>query len=361
MRDVKAQDTIFIGFTTRAFATGIPTVLAGSPVVSAYEDASTTQITAGITLTISLDGVVGLNMLTIVATSANGYDTGKDYNMVITTGTVGGVSVVGEVVGQFTIDRAPAAQDLANVTDGLGALKALIDTIDGIVDTILIDTDLIDDGTSGLAKIATDAAAILADTAVIGTLGVGLSNIPWNASWDAEVQSEVNDALVALKLDHLIAVADDDAPVNNSIIAHMVSGTQDWSTFVPSTDSLEALQADTADIQSRLPAALASGNMKSDMLAINGVTAAAANLAISAGPAGIIIGAAEAGTLSTTQMTSNLGEATNTHWKDRQVLWTSGVLLGQMKGITAYLGSTGRLTYNETTEAPSAADTFIII
>jgi len=31
----------------------------------------------------------------------------------------------------------------------------------------------------------------------IGAAGAGLTSIPWNASWDAEVQSEVNDGLVA--------------------------------------------------------------------------------------------------------------------------------------------------------------------
>lgn len=46
-----------------------------------------------------------------------------------------------------------------------------------------------------------DIASILVDTAVIGALGAGLSNIPWNASWDGEVQSEVTDALVAMFTD----------------------------------------------------------------------------------------------------------------------------------------------------------------
>jgi hypothetical protein len=36
---------------------------------------------------------------------------------------------------------------------------------------------------------------VLTDTAEIGTAGAGLSNIPWNASWDAQVESEVSDAL----------------------------------------------------------------------------------------------------------------------------------------------------------------------
>jgi hypothetical protein len=37
--------------------------------------------------------------------------------------------------------------------------------------------------------------AILADTDVIGAAGAGLTAVPWNAAWDAEVQSECTDAL----------------------------------------------------------------------------------------------------------------------------------------------------------------------
>ena len=39
--------------------------------------------------------------------------------------------------------------------------------------------------------------AILVDTAVIGSAGAGLTAVPWNAAWDAEVQSECTDALNA--------------------------------------------------------------------------------------------------------------------------------------------------------------------
>lgn len=64
-------------------------------------------------------------------------------------------------------------------------------------------------GTFGV--VASEVADILVDTAEIGAAGAGLSAIPWNASWDAEVQSEVNDGLVALHLDHLLAVDYDPA------------------------------------------------------------------------------------------------------------------------------------------------------
>lgn len=171
MTDYTLADTIHIMFTTRAFATGIPTVLAGSPVVSAYEDASTTQITAGITLGVDHDSVVGLNLLTIVATGANGYGSGQDYNLVITTGTVGGVSVVGEVVGRFTLGRSAAAVDLANGTDGLGAIKT--DTAAILTDTADIQPKI---GTP-VTDLSADIAVIEAQTDDIGVAGAGLTAI----------------------------------------------------------------------------------------------------------------------------------------------------------------------------------------
>jgi hypothetical protein len=45
------------------------------------------------------------------------------------------------------------------------------------------------------ASVSADIAAVEAQTDDIGVAGAGLTAIPWNASWDAEVQSEVADAL----------------------------------------------------------------------------------------------------------------------------------------------------------------------
>ncbi|KKL20779.1 hypothetical protein LCGC14_2452020, partial [marine sediment metagenome] len=75
----------------------------------------------------------------------------------------------------------------------------------------------------------------------------------------------------------------------------------------------------------------------------------------------VVSGNAEAGTLSTTQMTTDLTEATDEHYNGRTIIWTSGVLIDQASNITAYLALTGRLTYTAVTEAPSAGDDFIIV
>jgi len=77
----------------------------------------------------------------------------------------------------------------------------------------------------------------------------------------------------------------------------------------------------------------------------------------------VVEGAAVTGTLSSTQATTNLTEATDDHYKGRAILWTSGVLKDSAQSITAYLGSSKRLTYSATPtgESPSNGDTFVIV
>lgn len=114
----KTFDTKFCTVTT----TGAPTQLAGTPVISAYPDNSTTQLTAGITLSVDFDSVTGLNNVRVVATSGNGYATATNYQLVITTGTVGGTSVVGYVVAEFSIEaRSALNPTTADVTVDVAA------------------------------------------------------------------------------------------------------------------------------------------------------------------------------------------------------------------------------------------------
>jgi hypothetical protein len=108
MTDYTIGDTVYLMFTTRRFSTGAPHTLAGTPAVAVYKNENLTQITSGVTLGVDHDGVTGLNLVTIVASSGNGFETGKDYHVVITAGTVDSVSVVGEVIGRFSIEKQSA-------------------------------------------------------------------------------------------------------------------------------------------------------------------------------------------------------------------------------------------------------------
>ena len=101
--DFVKNDTLYAWFNTRQ-TTGAPITLAGSPVVSIYEQANTTQTTTGVTLTVDFDSVTGMHQVAIVTTDSF-YESGKQYAVVVTTGTVGGTSVVGSVVGTFSLDR----------------------------------------------------------------------------------------------------------------------------------------------------------------------------------------------------------------------------------------------------------------
>jgi hypothetical protein len=105
--DIRLGDTIDIKFTT-VQSTGAPTTLAGTPSVACYPGNSTTEITAGITLTVDFDSRTGYHNVRVVASGGNGYATATNYSVAITAGTVNAVSVVGYEVGSFSIENRSA-------------------------------------------------------------------------------------------------------------------------------------------------------------------------------------------------------------------------------------------------------------
>jgi hypothetical protein len=225
-----------------------------------------------------------------------------------------------------------------------------------------------------------DAIKVVTDA--IGATGSGLSAIPWNAAWDAEVESEVNDALVALKLDHLIAVADADDVVDDSILAKLASKAADWSTYDNTIDSLEqladsaasrftalgialnAIIADTVDIQSRLPAALIDGLMVSDMYAVHGSSVAAATiekLYDGAVLSGVVNDAAATSTSFKTTLDA-LGFSANDIFNDAAISFYNGNLQGQTRRILDYADTDGVVTVLIAfSEAPGNGDAFVIL
>lgn len=104
--DYAVSTVIYGKFTTYRPTTGAAYTLAGTPALSVYKDNSTTQSTTGVTLTVDFDSVTGLHHFAI-DTSADGtfYSAGSNFDIVITTGTVDSVSVVGTVVGSFSLAK----------------------------------------------------------------------------------------------------------------------------------------------------------------------------------------------------------------------------------------------------------------
>lgn len=122
--------TILYGkFTTLRPSTQAPYTLAGSPALSVYKDNSTTQSTAGVTLTVDFDGLTGLHHFTInTGADSNFYSAGSFFTVVITSGTVDSVSVVGQVVASFTIQKSySSATVLTAITDLNNSVNELTD------------------------------------------------------------------------------------------------------------------------------------------------------------------------------------------------------------------------------------------
>lgn len=98
----------------------------------------------------------------------------------------------------------------------------------------------------GATKVATTCTAWITqpdNTSVYAIMPYGLANV-CNISVNplAQINAEVDTALTDIKLDHLIAVADADDPVDNSIIAKLAASDGDWSGFAIADDSLEAIR-----------------------------------------------------------------------------------------------------------------------
>lgn len=127
--DFDTSTVVYGKFTTFRPSTGAAYTLAGTPALSVYKDNSTTQSTTGVTLTADFDAVTGLNHFAI-DTSADGtfYSSGSFFDIVITTGTVDSVSVVGAVVGSFTLRKnsslKPATAGRTLVVDASGLADA---------------------------------------------------------------------------------------------------------------------------------------------------------------------------------------------------------------------------------------------
>ncbi len=260
------------------------------------------------------------------------------------------------------------AINLPNQTmDITGSLSGSVGSVTGAVGSVTAGVDL----TYIMGTILTEGAGGRLAAAFIKLLDVATPLLV-----ASDVMRGTNSAALASVLGTLADAAVGGDPTASDTVMQYVKqlvnilvGTAGVVTFpaeaapgngVSLAEVIRAIHVDTSTtLDGRIPAALSSGNMKSDVLAVNSSTSAAAQLALAA--IGIESGAASAGTLSTTQMTTNLTEVTDDHYNGGVLIWTSGVLNRQRTDITDYDGATKKLTYTAVTEAPSATDTFVIV
>lgn len=168
---------------------------------------------------------------------------------------------------------------------------------------------IIDDwANGGRLDLLLDAIKVVTDGQ--GATGTGLTAIPWNAAWDAEVQSEANDALVAF---FTSAAALVDLVWDEPIAGHLTAGTAGLS---------EALGS----------AALVDSTVT--------------------------------GTPTTTTFDFTGGSTSNNFYKDQLVYILSGTGIGQVRPIlsSSYSGGTTTITVDEAwIVTPAASDRFAVL
>jgi hypothetical protein len=193
--DIALGSTIDIPFPTKL--NGVMTTLGGSPAISAYVDNGTTEITAGITLTVDHDGRTGRNLIRVVATSGNGFASGTNVSLDITTGTVAGVNVIGPVAC-FSIDNRNTGSGLsaAGVRAAIGMASADLDTqLDALPTNAELSTALGTADDAVLAAIAalnnlSSAGAQSAAAAALLAYGASTGTAPTAAAISAQIASD---------------------------------------------------------------------------------------------------------------------------------------------------------------------------
>lgn len=102
--DIAEDATLDFKFHTTKSAGPLIT-LAGTPAISVYKANGTAESTAGVTLTVDHDARTGCHHVRIDASAGVFYAVANDYQVVITAGTVDGVSVAGYVLANFSIEN----------------------------------------------------------------------------------------------------------------------------------------------------------------------------------------------------------------------------------------------------------------
>ena len=233
---IKLNYSYTILFT--ATVAGVGTAADSTPTAVLWRNGSA----SGVSVTVSTTAQTGLYKA--VFTTDAGWAISDFLELYVTATIAGTAGYLAKVwssteIGTVELDSA----SVTAVQSGLATSSALT-TVGNNVTAILEDT-----GTTIPAQIT--GLNNLSSAQVVAALGTGTwaTAIPWNTAWDAEVQSEVQDAIEVNNLDHLMKTAVDTNFATtvhlDSVIGHIAdNGTA--ATFSRATDSLEAIRDNQA-------------------------------------------------------------------------------------------------------------------
>jgi hypothetical protein len=312
----KIDDTLTFTVVTHTPATGAVTDADAVPDYRVYEDETGVAILTGSLAKLDDANTTGHYSEQVTLSAANGLEKGKSYNIYINA-TVGGIE--GATVKSFQMEAEVDANVVSDKT-GYGLANDAI-TAAKYDESTAFPVKSDDSGATQIARTGADGDTL-------------------------ETLSDQVDLQATLSINTEARLAELDAGNLPTDIAAIpttaMRGTDNAALASVCTESRLA-ELDAAN----LPAIIDAIKVVTDLLADSATT--------------LVSAAAAAGTLSTTQMTTNLTEVTNDHYNGRIIIWTSGVLQNQATDITDYDGGSKLLTYTQTTEAPGNGDTFVIV
>jgi hypothetical protein len=375
---VPQGDTYHFLFTTRSFSTGAPATLS-SGTFAVYEEGTSTPIQTTQALTADYNSNTGLNYLGVVATSGNGYDIGSYYSVVLDAGTVGGVSVDGEVVGHFRVIPPEISAGIPDVNtmyigdtaqtgnDNGADINILLTRIVGTLASGTHNAQtgdayaIVNSGTFGNAQLVRSTTpANTLDVSATGEAGVDFSNV--NGTLDAAELGA--DCITAAKIadnafsnEHFAAGALTSAEITSAAgcaVTSLAAGIID-NTSVGTLDNTNFAFVDGServDVGSVLGTAQTAGDLAALITTVDTVVD---NLNL-----GIIYGTTS-GTPTTTATDTNLTGYADDELIGRVIIFTGGTADGQASRITDYANTNGVVTYDLITTAPAASDSFKIV
>jgi hypothetical protein len=406
--DFTAGKTVIVRFNTHK-ADGTPITLAGTPAISVYKN-STTESTAGVTLTVDYDSRTGLHHVAIdTSTDGTFYAAGSDFDVVIGAGTVDSISVVGTVVGSFSLANRAALRptvadrtldvtstgaagvdwgNVENPTTTLGLTGTTISTgqtisaVSGAVGSV---TGAVGSVTGSVASVTGNVGGSVGS--VVGAVGSVTGNVGGNVtgSVGSVASGGITSASFASGAITATAIAADAigaSELATDAVTEIVAGV--WNAARATYTSAGSFGQGVASVQGNVTgsvASVASGGITTASFAAGAINAAAiaadaigaselaadAVTEIAAAVADVFTGPSDTVQASPTPTTTEFAGSSSLSTTDDiyngcTFLPTSGVLDGIPRKITDYVGSTRTFTVSPAyTSAPASGVTFRIV
>ena len=251
--DYDTSTVIYGKFSTFRPSTGAAYTLGGTPALSVYKDNSTAQSTTGVTLTVDFDGVTGLHHYAI-DTSADGafYAAGSFFDIVITTGAVDSVSVVGTVVASFTLRKNSC---LKPTTAG----RTL---------------DVTATGEAGI-----DWANIGSPTTTVNLSGTTVKTATDVETDTADIQSRLPAALIAGRIDAYVGAMATDVLTSTALAASAVTEIQTGLSTLDAAGVRSAVGLASANLDTQITTLATAANLATVDTVVDAIKAKTDSLA----------------------------------------------------------------------------------